>query len=353
MTDIETIGDLQRLVAAGETDWKKYGEVGTATNGDLILFNYLPTAVYANRWNYFEQISRGLILNRKSGNVVARPFDKFWNWGEGGRMTSAGIRSVTQKVDGSLGILYRQDGQLKIATRGSFTSEQALWATEYLKRYDLSSLDPDLTLLFEIVYPENRIVVDYGDTEALVFLAARNMITGKYERDYLYAYDWFYLFDHPDCFLEGDIDDIIARLPELDANEEGYVVEFLDGQRFKFKGARYLELHRLISNLSFKNTLAAVACGTVENIRSQVSDEFLGQFNQWVEEIKAKEAEIERSVTGAFAEAPKASRKDFALWVMANYKDLAQYLFAMLDGQDIAALIYRKAFDNRKERSIE
>ena len=45
---------------------------------------------------------------------MARPFDKFFNWGEGswrngGRTTTADISFVTEKYDGSLGILYYDD----------------------------------------------------------------------------------------------------------------------------------------------------------------------------------------------------------------------------------------------------
>jgi hypothetical protein len=85
----------------------------------------------------------------------------------------------------------------------------------------------------------------------------------------------------------------------------------------------------------------------VETIRSQIPDEFLSQFKGWMKEIEETRARIKGEATEVFAQVPKDTRKDFALWVMANYKELSSYLFAMLDGEDITSLIYKKAFENR------
>ncbi len=57
---------------------------------------------------------------------------------------------------------------------GPSPAEQALRANAMLQtKYAsaLARLSPDKTYLFEIIYPENRIVVNYGDVEELVLLA--------------------------------------------------------------------------------------------------------------------------------------------------------------------------------------
>src|SRR3990172_2759927 len=139
--EIHHIEDLQRLVVAGEADWDRYGAVRAERFDDLILFDYRASAQWDNRWNWFERVSRGLILNARSGEVVACPFDKFFNWGENGHTSSAPLVEVTEKLDGSLGILYRRNGKYCIATRGAFHSDQARWATAFLRqRYDLAGL---------------------------------------------------------------------------------------------------------------------------------------------------------------------------------------------------------------------
>jgi len=259
-------------------------------------------------------------------------------------------------VHNSLGILYRNNGH-RVATRGAFHSEQAEWATKFLNtHFDLKDLPNDLTLLFEIIYPENRVVVDYHGEEKLVLLAARNRLTGGYLPFFpdVYEMGQKYGFPLPKVFTFNNVSDIIRRTGSLSVDEEGFVVEFSDGQRFKIKGDRYLEMHRLIFGLSFKNTLLAVMNDTVNYVRSQLPDEFLKDFNRWVNEIQTTIAETKRDVQAAFDAAPKATRKDFAIWVMENHKPLAPYLFAMFDGKDILPTIYKMAFQDRpNEKAVK
>jgi len=68
---------LGELVRGGERDWRQYGEVNATYWEGLILFNYSFRAEIENRWNWFERVSRGLILNAENGALVARPFKKF------------------------------------------------------------------------------------------------------------------------------------------------------------------------------------------------------------------------------------------------------------------------------------
>ena len=159
----------------------------------------------------------------------------FFNWSEGTRISSAPIVSVMEKVDGSLGVLYRLGDEYRIATRGSFDGEQALWATQYLQsNYDLGDLPEEYTLLFEIVYPENRIVVDYGEREDMVLLAIRNRFTGNYlPLDTVREVGTKYGFSVPEIYEIQGVDTLIEQIHQFGSDVEGYVVEFADGQRFQ------------------------------------------------------------------------------------------------------------------------
>ena len=348
---INCMVELKTLVRDGFTDWERFGNVRAVYKDDLVLFNYTHAAQYEGRWNWFEQVSRGLILNAKTGEVVARPFDKFWNWGERGRKAhySTHLVTVTEKIDGSLGILYRTGlaGECAIATRGSFDSEQAIWATRHLNGYyDLCILPTEFTLLFEIVYPENRVVVDYGDDEDLFLLAIRNRITGEYLPFYPDVYEWaeFFGFPTPKVYDFNNVTDIIAATDNLPATEEGWVAEFSDGQRFKFKGDRYLEIHRIVHAASFKRVLETVANGTFEETIAAVPDELLGEIKAWKGLIDRVAARTKEWVEQAYFEAPKNDRKTFALWVKDNNPELAPYLFRRLDNQGYDDLIYKLEF---------
>jgi len=113
------------------------------------------------------------------------PFLRFFNWDqeEAPTLKLSDRVFVVDKMDGSLGILYPMpDGSLAVATRGSFTSDQAIWATNWIQAYvgpNAWAPDPDYTYLFEIIYPENRIVVDYGTREDITFLMKIHNETGK------------------------------------------------------------------------------------------------------------------------------------------------------------------------------
>lgn len=347
LTEINSIEDIQLLIRAGEENWKQYGEVKAVYHDGLLLFNYTAIAQYQKRWNFFERVSRGLIMDAYSGEVVARPFDKFFNFGE--REESIGeIDHITEKMDGSLGILYWNKGY-KIATRGSFTSDQAIWATEQLEKYDLNYMSPDLTLLFEIIYPENRIVVNYGDRKDLVLLAARNRFTGVYvPHEYVEQFAKLAGFNTPKTYNFTDFKQMIVAASALSANEEGWVVKTKDGERIKFKGEAYVLAHRVATGVTFKNVLEAIEAGVLDNIINGVPDEFLGQIKEWKFQIEREIATTRMNVNGSLAAAPQGSQKDFAMWVKKYYPDdkaMQAYLFAARAGKDITGLIYKLAFD--------
>jgi RNA ligase len=102
---------------------------------------------------------RGLVTDDK-GNIVARPFKKFFNMEEG-KHTPTSDFEVYDKMDGSLGIFFYYEGGWVMATRGSFTSDQAVKGYEMMFKYDFANLHKDYTYLFEIIYDQNRIVVKY------------------------------------------------------------------------------------------------------------------------------------------------------------------------------------------------
>jgi len=202
---------------------------------DLFIYNYNGRTQIDGVWNEATMLCRGLILD-KDRNIVARPFPKFFNLDECVDVNGALHEkkqekrqqkqankkqetstlpkfgkdvswilcddgklsyhmSVYDKMDGSLGILYRLPketettdetkhtsiSKLAMATRGSFNSPQAIKATDWLHSkyaHCLPKLNADWTYLFEIIYPANRVVVDYKTREELVLLGAIETSTG-------------------------------------------------------------------------------------------------------------------------------------------------------------------------------
>jgi RNA ligase len=116
----------------------------------LSIWNYTPEVQYGQFWDEITLQCRGLVTDNE-GNVVARPFKKFFNIEEG-KHTPTEEFEVFEKMDGSLGILFFYDGKWIIATRGSFISDQSKKAYELLEKYPTENLDKNNTYLFEIIY---------------------------------------------------------------------------------------------------------------------------------------------------------------------------------------------------------
>jgi RNA ligase len=152
----------------------------------LTIWNYSEKVQYDNLWDDITLQTRGLVTDEE-GNIIARPFKKFFNMEENKHKPTEEF-DVYEKMDGSLGILFNYKGEWIMATRGSFVSEQLIKGREILKKYQYENLLGDVTYLFEIIYPENKIVVDYGQDEKLVLLGAIHTQTGD---EYDIHNEWF------------------------------------------------------------------------------------------------------------------------------------------------------------------
>ncbi len=355
---LDSIEDIQNEVILGRYDFREFGEVYTKISScdNFILFNYLPTAVFDNNWTFVERVSRGLIINRKSGEVAARPFDKFFNYGQAQSFPepNSSVTGVYEKVDGSLGISYLdKDDKIAFSTRGSFESDQAVWATEFWHKNFTNLIIPEnWTLLVEIVYPENRIVVDYKGWEGLVVLGARDKYTGEY-----ILYDNIQEWYDDYCQYKGNTSGLrlVKRFNEMNAlihvqnavdkftdhNDEGFVVEFSDGSRFKFKGEEYLIAHRLISNMTEKSIHESLVNRTSREIKEALPDEFHEEYDKVSKSIFGYCNIFFDAVSDAYHEIVNSndicSRKEFALAVQCGKYPSAffPWLFMIDDGVDI------------------
>lgn len=350
MNEILDTDDLARLIVAGETNWKQYGEVNVLRKGDLLLFNYGDAAQWAGRWNAFERLSRGLIMDAVTGAVVARPFKKFWNYGQVVPESHTFIVEATSKEDGSLGICHFYAGRWRIATRGNFDSDQAQWAEARLNSglYKTELLDTACTHLLEIIYPANRIVVDYGAREDLVLIGCINTRYG----DDMYFQQLKVIADAvgfglPKWYNTTNISGYLELASAMSANEEGFVVRYSDGQRYKIKGDAYKLAHKMLTGISFKRVLEATAAGTLDDWLRGVPDEFLTTIRGYQAEIALKVQLITDRVNDMVSLAPQGSRKEFAVWVQRYCPDIAAYMFLRFDERDLLPAIYANAFKNR------
>lgn len=263
------------------------------TLGDLIIYTYTDKCVQENQWDEITLNSRGHIFNRMTGECVARPFPKFFNLNEKPNTQEKILPwhlgySIYEKLDGWLGTLYRHDGKYAVATRGSFHSEMAQWATEYLQeKFPSLSIPDDITLVFEIIHPKTKIVVDYRGEEALKLLAAFNRHTGEeYCWEDLCLLANQYSFQLPKTFY-GSIDDIKKQLQSSNGQElEGFVVRFDNGLRIKLKSTDYLRRAHIVANITPLKIWAAFEHGSLPgSYIEMVGPEYLDDVYQIEKEL--------------------------------------------------------------------
>lgn len=322
------LADLQQLIAA------RYVAVQKHPTASLFIYNYTAQTQYNNVWNEITLQCRGLILD-ENGHIVARPFPKFFNLGEQANQVIPNENfEVYEKLDGSLGILYWLDNKPFIATRGSFQSEQSQKANELLNTkyaHTIVQLNPQYTYLFEIIYPENRIVVNYGTEEMLVLLAVIDKISGAE----LPLPD----IGFPVVKRYDGIKDISELADKEEDNREGFVVRFSGGLRYKIKFKEYVRIHRIVSQVSNISIWEYLAAGKV---LGELLDRVPDEFYQWVKHTHAQLlADFARIETEAKAEFKVLeTRKETALYFCQCRH--TSVLFAMLDARDYAPIIWKQ-----------
>jgi RNA ligase len=377
----------------------------------LSIYNYSRECQYDGKWDGITLNCRGLVLDN-NGNVIAKPFPKFFNYEE---LKQEDIPNenfeVYEKMDGSLGILFyyeeelsderryniwfnnnyqtgmerffdpnnlpdfddpyyeptpRIKGEWHMATRGSFQSEQAIKAKQILDtKYNVSSLRKTRTYLFEIIYPENRIVVDYGNDEKLVLLAVIDTESGEeIPNSALY----FMVEDGWDVVTTyktwGEDWETLKR--EISKDNEGYVIRFSGGMRMKIKGTEYVRLHKILTNFSTKDIWELLRNNEpLEPFLERVPDE----FDKWVKAIIMNLRYSFYSIDeragkmhdffryGKYNDVdPEPTKKEFAEYVKQFPKELAAVMFKMWDKQPYDNIIwsmikpkYEKPFKNNND----
>lgn len=347
MNKIPRMLDVEGMIALD------YIEVHKHPTAELYQYNYTRKAQEDKMWNEATEFCRGLIVN-KEGHIISRPFTKFFNYEElvimGRKIPSATSKfSAYEKLDGSLGIMYWIDDTPYIATRGSFVSEQALHATnilhtKYAHLTDTLRKYKDRTFLFEIVYPENHMVVSYGDLDDIILLAIIDNKTGD-------DYDIYEWSDSFTCAKMYDGVDDYTKIRDMFSgeNREGFVIRFEDGFRMKLKYEEYFRLHFLASNISKIRIIRSYIEGDPDRfsvIIKDLDEENRMYFTDFIERINKRYKEIESEALSEYAEFD-TDKEAAAVFKLSKFSGI---LFAKRNGKDYSKAIWKMIHEEiRKE----
>lgn len=287
IADLMDLVELRRAIVDGYVD--------VVAHDGLYVLKYSDRAMYEGVWNDVTMTCRGLIVD-VNGRIVARGWNKFFNLSEIEHLLDRETLTihltnnalVMPKVDGSLGIAWRdENGQWRVATPGSLKSPQARHAQRIMnERYAPFDVLPGQTLLVEIVYPDNRIVTDYGDFDDLILLGGADSY-GRWVHPDVIGESW----PGPRVTVEtGNGLSMMARDEEsglLSDDFEGWVVYLPDlGTLVKVKRDSYLELHKARFSLTRREVYRQLRDGTYEEFVLNLPDEFVSLADNWANGMK-------------------------------------------------------------------
>jgi T4 RnlA family RNA ligase len=289
------------------------------------------------------QECRGLILDSANDwAIVAHPFHKFFNYGEGhAAKIDWSTARVQEKIDGSLMTVYFYGGIWNVATSGNpdaagevngcgFTFNDLFWKTYAAMGFPVLQ-EHNVTYLFELTSPFNRVVVPHTESK-LSLIGARNLDDGCE-----YISNGYKNLNPVKEFPLTSFDSILKSFEVMDGiRQEGYVVVDGSYNRVKMKHPQYVALHHL------KDGISGGPKSLVRILMANEGSEFLTYFPEFREQYEEIKAKFDSWIDGldevydilydaANGNKGKVNRKEFAL--QATKTRLPSYFFTRLDGK--------------------
>lgn len=344
------------LIQLTETDSEFFYAEQTSDNKIYHIFNY-RLASYESFMNpkvadsYIALSARGImfdVTDKENIKISSRPMNKFFNI-EQGEVDRSNMKLVgyMDKLDGSLISTYLHNGELKLKTKGSIKSEQAIAAMEWLDLPENSEMKNflkfhteknNLTVNMEWTAPDNQIVLFYPEASLRILNMVNNkngkiLTAENIDKENLVNKD---IFVKSHKIPNMSLDNIIESIRNEQGNE-GYILEFSDSEGnshlVKVKNIWYVNLHQIKSNL---NTTAKI----IETIIDETSDDvrvlfaedkhFLDNITRLENVVSPRISKIEADIEKFYSDNKKLSRKDYAIKAQSElqpYMSLAMNLY--------------------------
>lgn len=355
------------------------------------------------REQLIERECRGIAFDSKTGNIISRPFEKFFNYMEKPKehknYTWQDFRKsmVYEKLDGSMiRPLFLHDSQgnytgFRLMTRKGIT-DVAMMAEAFVaslpkelyeeyNRFFKNCYNERLTPIFEFCSKENQVVIRHKEPK-LVLLAVRNTVCGDYLGLFKFKYEGFknipivseYTFQHMKT-----IEEFVDSIRALDSKQEGVVVYMRDGTKLKIKADLYCQLHRITSNLrEDRHYFDVFRNGSIDDLipildvetLTEIQERFLGysakiaekadilvkKMEEWV----AYEKTIYNETMLPIMQGSREQKKEFHLWLVKDpsinnlMRNLLYHCFAdginyIVSSKDIWQLLYQSVKTHSKK----
>lgn len=298
--------EIQKYLIGGKTLNSlqcEFGIVAKEHEDGRVILNY--DQIESQKSNPIVKECRGLVLDKNNNwEVVARAFDRFFNWGE--LQSEAGqfdwqSAVAEEKHDGSLILCYRWNGKVCINTRNSFgdgqpstifngTWQDLFWSTGVIREQveDFFKDRPRDTLVFELCTIYNKVVRTYVKPTAYLLTIRDFNIGSEWTPEEVYIVAASMNAEKPKTYSvrnKHNVETLIQN--QNDQTFEGFVIRDKNNNRWKIKSSTYLALHRLKGNGNIilpKNLIPLVLNGE--------ASETLVYFPEVVEEYTKVEQKI-------------------------------------------------------------
>ena len=217
-------------------------------------FSYIRTKTLHNM--KIRRECRGLIFDTATGNLISRPYHKFFNAGEKEETQLNKINLyephvVLEKLDGSMIRPIPTADGFRLATKAGVTdiaeqAEEFIADKSYYTTFINKCIQKGTSPIFEWCSRKNRIVIDYPEDQ-LILTAMRYNDTGKYV-EYQVMSDYATAWNIPvvkaiDGLAIQDINLFVKQVREWD-DGEGVVLRFDTGHMIKVKADDYVLRHK-------------------------------------------------------------------------------------------------------------
>ena len=255
---------------------------------------------------------RGIIFDSETGEILRRPFHKFFNVNEREETQDHIVdlsrdHRILEKLDGSMIAPFVVNGEMIWGTKMGAT-DVAKPVKEFVKNNPVYQyiakkwIELGWTPIFEWCSRKQRIVLDYKEDQ-LILTAIRNMKTGEY-CFYPYMKNHAAAIDIPvvrafDMHAMNDMKAFLEYVRDLE-DLEGFVVRFDDGHMLKLKCHWYLQIHKAKEAiLQDRNIVEIILNEKLDDVKAHLPAEDRDRLTQFESELNRK---INTTIVGIILE---------------------------------------------------
>lgn len=256
-TKVKTIGSINPQSVLAEFILTPGIDVKQLPSG-IKSVNFTNKLFKSGKWTDLSVKARGLFLD-SSSNIVARSYDKFFNYKERPETKADAIQNLAYpltvyiKENGFLGILSVHNDEWFIASKSTDQGPFAQMFRELVTPYLTPELkqyitDNNCSLIFEVNHLDDPHMVKY-DKSHIVLLDVTSNVFAESRLDYLelsqtFAPTYGFQCKQVQTVLSSYLDWRAFRESEqsksaFDPNVEGWVIEDANGFKFKLKSKYY------------------------------------------------------------------------------------------------------------------